>query len=573
MHDDSYLRGVLVFLVAAVVVVPLFQRARTGPVLGYLAAGALIGPHAFALIQDPDSAAALAELGVVFLLFAIGLDLSLDRLWSMRRYIFGLGSAQVLLTGALIAVIAHLFGFEPGTAILVGGALALSSTAFVLRLLQDRGEHRTRYGRIAIAILLLQDLAVVPLLALVPLLASAGENVGGAIGLAFAKAVAAVTAVALVGRFVVGPVYRLVAAGRNPELFSAMTLLIVLGTAWITFQAGLSMALGAFLAGLLLSETEYRHQVEADIQPFRGLFLGLFFMSVGMTLDLGLLADRVGALLAIAAALMVGKGLVIAALSRLFRIETVLALRLGLVLAQGGEFAFILLSLAATAGLLPLQLSQELIAAVILTMLATPVAGWAGTQLARRSAPRSADVASDLARETADLADHAIIAGYGRVGQTVAKLFDAQEIPYVALDMKIGRVRNCRRHGMKNVFYGDASNRDVLAAAGAERARVIVLTLDKVDAAEHATALLHREFPDQTIVARSRDRAHARALEAAGAGDVVLESAEASLQLGAVALRGFGAGDDAIAPLLDDLRADDYARLDDIVGGDGVHPG
>lgn len=572
MHDD-YLRGVLIFLIAAVVIVPLFQRARTGPVLGYLAAGALIGPHALALIEDPASAAVLAELGVVFLLFAIGLELSLGRLWSMRRYIFGLGSAQVLLTGALIAAIARWFGLPPESAVLIGGAMALSSTAFVLRMLQDRGEHRTRYGRVAIAILLLQDLAVVPLLALVPLLAGAGESLGGAVGLALAKAAAAVTAVALIGRFVVGPFYRLVAAGRNLDLFSAMTLLVVLGTAWITSQAGLSMALGAFLAGLLLSETEYRHQVEADIRPFRALFLGLFFMSVGMTLDFALLADRVAALVAIAAALLLGKGLLIAALSRLFGIETPLAVRLGLILGQGGEFAFILLSLAATAGLIPVALSQELIAAVILTMLATPLAGWAGSRLARRSAPGGADAASVLAREAADLADHAIIAGYGRVGQTVAKLFDAQEIPYVALDLEIGRVRNCRGRGMKNVFYGDASHRDVLAAAGAERARVIVLTLDRADAAEQAVAALRRAFPDSRIVARSRDRTHARALEAAGASKVVLESAEASLQLGAVALRGFGAGDDAIAPLLDDLRAGDYARLDDIVGGNGVHPG
>ncbi|MHA1113978.1 MAG: monovalent cation:proton antiporter-2 (CPA2) family protein, partial [Alphaproteobacteria bacterium] len=308
MHDVSYIRGILIFLAAAVVVVPLFQRARTGPVLGYLAAGALIGPYALAFIEDTASVAALAELGVVFLLFAIGLELSFNRLWGMRRYIFGLGSAQVLLTGALITVVAYGFGLTVGAAVVIGGALALSSTAFVIRLLQDRGEHRTRFGRIAIAILLLQDLAVVPLLALVPLLAAAEASIGAAVGLALVKAVAAVTAVVLLGRFVVGPLYRLVAAGRNPELFSAMTLLVVLGTAWITSEAGLSMALGAFLAGLLLSETEYRHQVEADIHPFRALFLGLFFMSVGMSLDFAVLAHRVGEILLVAAALLLGKG-------------------------------------------------------------------------------------------------------------------------------------------------------------------------------------------------------------------------------------------------------------------------
>ncbi|MHA1113846.1 MAG: NAD-binding protein, partial [Alphaproteobacteria bacterium] len=253
-------------------------------------------------------------------------------------------------------------------------------------------------------------------------------------------------------------------------------------------------------------------------------------------------------------------------------VETVLALRLGLILAQGGEFAFILLALAASSGLLPVTLGQDLIAAVILTMMVTPLADWAGSRLTRWSSPRTADVASALARETVDLADHAIIAGFGRVGQTVAKILDAQEIPYVALDLDIGRVRECRRRGLMGVFYGDASHRDILAAAGAGRARTVVLTLDRADAADRAVALLRREFPVLRIVARSRDRAHARDLEAVGASDVVLESAEASLHIGAVTLAGFGAGDDRIAPILDELRADDYARLDDIVGGD-VHPG
>lgn len=567
MHDLSYITTTLIFLGAAVVVVPLMQLLRTGPVLGYLVAGGLIGPHAIGVIGDPDAAGELAELGVVFLLFAIGLELSLERLWALRRYILGLGTIQVVLTGALIAVLSVAAGVSVAASVVIGGGLALSSTAFVARLLQDTGEQSTRFGRIAIAILLLQDLAAVPLLTLVPLLAAAQGGVLSASGLALAKAAVAVAGVVLAGRFILRPVFRAVAAGRNPELFSAMTLLVVLGTAWALSEVGLSMALGAFLAGLLLSETEYRHQVEADIRPFRGLFLGLFFMAVGMSLDIGGLADHLPQTLAIAVALLVGKATLIALLCRAFRLETGLSIRLGLMLAQGGEFAFILFGLAISLNIIPSDMGQNLIAAVILSMLATPVLAWLGAWIDHRLARSNADMLSMLARETADLSDHVVVAGFGRIGQTVAKVLDARAVPYVAIDVDIGRVRECVRRGLRSVFFGDASNPGVLAAAGVGRARVVIIALDHVTAAARAVNLLRRYYPELHIVVRSRDRAHSLQLEEAGASKVVLESAEASLQLGAVALARFGAPEDQIASVLDDLRANDYRRLDDVVGG------
>ncbi len=563
MHEQELhlLRDALVFLAAAVLVVPLFRYLRSSPVLGYLAAGLLVGPSGLAFIPDPEAVAILAELGIVFLLFAIGLELSLARLTLLRTYVFGLGGSQVLLTGLLVALAALALGVELEPAIVIGGGLALSSTAFVLQLMVERGELASRSGRVGFAILLMQDLAIVPLLALVPLLARPEGSLLAAIGLAAAKAVAAVAVTVLAGRFVLQPLYRVIAGSRSPELFVATTLLVLLGSGYLMQLSGVSMALGAFLAGLLLSGSAYRHQVEADIRPFRGLLLGLFFMSVGMSIDLGLIAALWWQLPLGLVALMLGKALVIAGLCRLFRLPGELALRVGSQLAQGGEFAFVLVGTAMALGVVEPLLGQGVIALVVLTMVATPGVAWLGRLLADRL--RGDGEASVVARpgpEAEELSDHVVIAGFGRVGQSVAIALSNLQVPYVGFDASPARVTHCRKHDL-SVYYGDASRLEVLETVGLERARAAVITLDDpVQATQVVEAL--RAFSDRLpIFVRARDLRHSEELHAAGATAVVPETIEASLQLGAIVLGQLGLPADEVTATLDALRADDYSRL------------
>lgn len=400
MTESHALVDVLVLLAAAIIAVPLMQRLRISPVLGYLAAGVAVGPFGFGFIAAVDDAHYLAEFGVIFLLFTIGLDLPFQRLRAMWRYIFGLGLAQVAVTSALIFGAAVALGLAPEAALVIGGALALSSTATVLEELSQRRELATRFGRVAIAVLLFQDLAVVPLLALLPLLHAEGTALLVALVLAMAKAVAALAGIVVLGQRVLRPVYRVVAGSRNREVFAATNLLVVLGTGWITGQLGMSMALGAFLAGLLLAETEFRHQVEADILPFRGLFLGLFFISVGMVIDLNVVAENAALVLALTLALLAGKALALAGLGRAFGLPTPVAVCTGLQLAQCGEFGFIIFSLAMQLGLVEPAVGMPLIATVALTMALTPLLTIAGSAAGTRLEGKPAADTDRLAAET-----------------------------------------------------------------------------------------------------------------------------------------------------------------------------
>ncbi len=495
MRDLSPFTDLLVFLLAPVVVVPLFRWLRCSPILGYLVAGILIGPHALGLIEELALTHTLAELGVAFLLFAIGLELSLERLRVMRRLVFGLGTLQVALSSAAIGIVARLAGADLAAAIVIGGALALSSTAFVLQLLVERGEQVARFGRTAFAILLFQDLAVVPLLAVVPVLALDQPSLIGALGLSALKAAIALGLIIAVGRLILRPVFRIVAGTRSPELFVSATLLVILGTGWLTTQGGLSLPLGAFLAGLLLSETEYRHQVEADIRAFRGLLLGLFFITVGLSMDLHVVAERWSLGLLLLASLLLGKATIIAGLCAAFRLPLADALRIGLLLAQGGEFAFVLFEAALTHHILAPATGQMLLATVAASMIVTPLLAEAGRSLAQRLGRPAAGDLHALREDAGSLTDHVVVAGFGRVGQTVAKVLAAADIPYVALDLDLGRVRRCRAAGLP-AFFGDASRVDVLAAAGAGRARAAVLTMDQAAAVDRAVAALHQHFPE-----------------------------------------------------------------------------
>jgi len=564
MHDASFLSETLIFLIAAVVVAPVFQRLRSSLVLGYLVAGVMIGPGILGLISGSKQVHNIAELGVVFLLFTIGLELSVDRLKVIRNQIFGVGTAQVVVTSVVIASIAWSVGFTLPTAVIIGGGLALSSTAVVLQLLSERGELASRRGRLTFAILLLQDLAVVPLLALVPAFAGQGDDTVTALLWTLGTALLLLAGVAVFGRFVVRPLFRAVAVGRSSELFAAVTLAVLLGMAWLTGTFGLSLAIGGFLAGLLLAETEYRHQVAADIQPFRGLLLGLFFMTVGISLDLGIIIENTLLVLGLLAGLIVLKTLITMVLCRISGVSIAMSLNTAMVLSQAGEFGFVLFALAGGFGLLEAREATILGAVIALSMALTPGLAWLGNRLNKRLEAQFAERQEDMRAESADLKDHVIIAGFGRVGQSVVKTLTAAGIPYAAVEFEPTRVAEARAQGL-SVHYGDASRVDVLEALGADRARAAVIILDNATAAERVVNLLHQRFPKLTIYVRARDNAHKRRLSRAGASGIVHETYELSLHLGESVLRGFGTPADRIREIIRDHRADDYALLSDVI--------
>ena len=547
-------RAVLILLLAAIIAVPLAQRLRASPVLGYLAAGLLVGPYGLSFVADTAEAQRLSQFGVVFLLFTIGLDMPLGRLQALWRYIFGLGLAQVLLTGLAIALGGLAVGLPARAALVMGGALALSSTAAVLQLLSERGELATRVGRVAFAVLLFQDLAVVPLLALLPLLApGGGSGIAAALALALGKGIAAIGAIVLLGRLVLRPLYRMSATTRIRETFAATNLLVVLGLGWATALAGMSMALGAFLAGLLLAETEYRHQVEADILPFRGLLLGLFFITVGMVIDTAVVLNYWRDVLILVVLLLAVKPLLLWAPARLMRLGAPTSLRVGLLLSQGGEFGFVIFTIAEQLGILSHELAAVLVATVALTMATTPLMAALGRRVARLFEPKHAPETEQLAAEMADVSGHVIIAGFGRIGQIVGRILTAERIPYVAIEQSIPLVEASRQQN-RPVYFGDASRPELLHAAGVDRASAAVITIDQAEAAERVVAALRRNHPDLRIVARSRDSAHAQRLEGAGADAVIQEALEPGLQMGGAALRAAGTPPDEVERALEELR-------------------
>ena len=555
MAETHYLTDILVLLAAAVIAVPVFQRLGLGSVLGYLTAGAVVGPWGLGFIDQIEEIRYIAEFGVIFLLFIIGIELKPARLWDMRRMVFGLGTAQVMLTGLAIAGLALLFDQSLRTAMIIGFGLALSSTAFGLQILTERGEMGTGHGRTAFSILLLQDLAVVPLLMLVSLLAAETTLLEG-LEFAILNAVLIIAFVILAGRFFLSPILRLVATSRTTEVFTAATVFAVLGTAWLTEEAGLSMALGAFLAGLVMADSQYRHQVIADIQPFRGILLGLFFMGVGMYIDFGLLGKQ-GALIAgLVLGLLLIKSAILWILCRLMRVGTPDATWVSLLLSQSGEFGFVIFGLAALSGVLPADLFQILALLVVLTMTTTPLMANLGEYLSRRLTG-SAD-RHDVSTDHIDAGQpHVIIAGFGRVGRRVAKILQVGNVPYLAIENNADRVLEGRQDGF-SVFYGDASQVDVLKAAGAGQAGVLVCTLDEVVPAVQLVNIMRQHYPDIAIHARGCDQQHCEQLLKAGATIAISETLEASLQIGEAVLSTMGVDDEDATALIDSFRKEYY---------------
>ncbi len=498
------LQQAAIFLLTAVIVVPLFRRLRLGGVLGYLAAGAIIGPWGLALIADAQETLHFAELGVVLLLFLVGLELEPSRLWALRKPVFGLGGAQVVVSGIALGVAAHVLGLAWQPAIVVGFGLAMSSTAIVLAWLGERGQLSEPAGRRTFAVLLFQDLAVIPLIALLPLLTpDTGEATNG--WMVAAKGVAAIAVVLVGSRLVTRPALKLIARYGGREVFTAAALLVVIGAALIMDAIGLSMSLGAFLAGVLLADSEFRHELEADVEPFKGLLMGLFFIAVGMSANLALFAAQPFAVLGAAIGLLAVKAAVMYALARVAGTGNADAQRMAVWLAQGGEFAFVLFAAAFAEGILTAPAAQFLVLAVTISMLLAPLSFALHERLLERWLERSKPPEFD---EIDGPGNPVIIAGFGRFGQIVSRVLRMCGLPFTALEASYQQVDFVRRFGSNKVYYGDASRLELLHAAKAGEAKLFVLAIDDVEASVKTAAVVRKHFPDLPILARARNRVH-----------------------------------------------------------------
>jgi CPA2 family monovalent cation:H+ antiporter-2 len=561
---DTTLLPLLVLLGAAVLMVVACRSLALPPILGYLVAGIVLGPHALGLVADSAQTHTLAEFGVVFLMFSIGLEFSLPKLKVMRREVLGLGLSQVGASLALALALTVLGGGAWQAGLALGGAVAMSSTAVVSKLLAERMELNTAQGRSIIGVLLAQDLAVVPLLILIPELGRSAAEVGPALALALAKAAAVLAALLFVGPRVMRTWFGVVARRRSTELFVLNVLLVTLGLAWLTGLAGLSYALGAFLAGMLISETEYRYQVEEEIKPFRDVLLGLFFVTVGMLLDPRLLLDKLWLVLVLLVLLLGLKGALVAALARAFGASPGTALRSALALAQGGEFGFVLLAQAGAAAIVPEALRQALLAAMILSMIATPFMIGASDRIVLRLASsewmlRSLEL-HRVAVSSLQTERHVVILGYGRNGQHLARLLEAEGVRYIALDLDPERVREATLAG-DTVVFADASRREALLAAGLMRAAAVAVTFADSAVAVRVLAHVHALSPAVPVIVRAREESDIATLLAAGASEVVPEALESGLMLASHTLVWVGVPLNRVVRRVRAVRDEQYGLL------------
>jgi CPA2 family monovalent cation:H+ antiporter-2 len=567
------LQIILLLLGVAVLTVTLFKRLHLPPILGYLMVGILVGPFGAGLIASNEETRFLAEFGVVFLLFAIGLEFSLPQMIAMKGDVFGLGGSQVVITALIAGGIAWILGLELLAAIIAGAIMALSSTAIVIKQLSEQVELNTGHGRVGVSILLFQDLAVIPLLVVIPILVSDTDQ-GLLIPLSWAllKATLVFGVIMAIGHWALRPLFHEIARARSAELFTLTVLLVSLAAAWLTHEAGLSLALGAFLAGMMLGETEYRHQIEADIRPFQDVLLGLFFITVGMRVDLLSLLPQLHWIVVSALLLIAIKAGIILLLVVQTKRSLTTACRSGLLLAQGGEFGFVLLDLSLQSSLIAGEAGQILFATIIISMAVSPFLIRYNGKLAEKfchSRPSEQDytLSQDLEHEAEGMAQHIIICGYGRIGQNLGRLLHREGFPYLALDLDPSVVREAHEAG-EPVHFGDATRHEILHAAGIERANVIVVTFEN-----HTTALrilhhIRKVAPQLPILVRTKDDTHLETLEAAGATEVMPEAVEASLMMGGQLLLLLKVPGSRILKIMREIRENHYKLLRDFYHGE-----
>ena len=556
MHG-SFVLEIIYILLAAVLIVPICQALKLGAVPGFLISGIVIGPSALGLVSNVETISHTSEFGVVLLLFIIGTEMKPAFLWKIKNLVFGLGSLQILLSALFIGSLSFwLFGIETNSAIVIGLALALSSTAFVLQILTDKRQLTSETGRASVAILLMQDLAVVPLLALIPLLAS-NSSVTGSLGGAILQSVIILALVLLAGRYLLNPILHLVAKSANSEVFTAVAVLIVLGTAYLTEIAGLSMAMGAFLAGLLISDSAYRHQIKAEIQPFRGLLLGIFFVSMGMSLNLSVLFSAPLVLLGATILLMATKLLVLTPLVKLFGFSWKKSLSVGLILGQGGEFALVLFALAFNQQILPQHLFEQLMLVVLLSMLITPLLTALAFHIQQKD--EALAIPTQAAPNEEVVQGRVVIAGFGRVGRAVAKVVANAGIPYIAFDKSANIVN--RYKDDYPVFFGDVTQTSLLKSGGLQQAASVIITVNSPEDAKELVTTLRAAHADLPIYVRGHNSEICRKLIELGANRVISENIEVSLELSEQVLADFGVDELTIDQQLTAFRENYYKKI------------
>jgi CPA2 family monovalent cation:H+ antiporter-2 len=533
------LSSVLLLLTSSVVLVGLFRAMRLPAMLAYFVVGILVGPYSFNLLPSTESSRHVAEFGIVFLMFSIGLEFSLPKLYAMRKTLFGLGGSQVLITLGVTMLLASFAGLSLPTAFVIGGALTMSSTAIVSKILMERVDLNSRHGRLSIGILLFQDLAVIPILVLIPALGAASDNLMQTLGLSFVKSAILLFVLFKFGKTFVNYWFSLVAGQRSRELFVMNVLMVTLLLSAVTKLAGLSYALGAFIAGMLISETRYRYQVESDIASYRDILLGLFFISVGMLLDVNYLVNHIALVLALLVSFVLFKAFVVAVLTRLFGFEAGVGVRTGIILAQAGEFSFVILALGLEQSLIGGNELQLVLSASLLSMVIAPFIiqynGRIARKLVKKYSRNSNQVVEEVAGVSKDLNDHVIICGYGRSGQYLGRFLKEENIPFIALDIDPTRVSEAATAG-EHVVYGDAARRIVLAAAGAERAKAMIVSYADARASMKVLHVVQEAYPDLPVIVRTFDDTHMDELREAGATEVVPEVLEGSLMLASHAL-------------------------------------
>ncbi|HZV62496.1 MAG TPA: cation:proton antiporter [Methylophilaceae bacterium] len=537
MQDN--LPVVLLMLISSVLAVAFFRVLRLPPMLAYFTVGLLLGPHVFGILPDIEENRDLAEFGIVFLMFSIGLEFSLSQLYSMRRVVLGIGGTQVIITMGVIMALCLLLGLNVPTSVVIGGALAMSSTAIVSKLLVERLDLNSRHGRLSFGVLLFQDIAVVPLLVLIPALAAPADDLVAILGMAAIKAALALAVLFVAGKTLMNRWLSLVARQRSRELFVMNVLMMTLVLAYITKLAGLSYTLGAFIAGMLISETRYRYQVESDIASFRDILLGLFFITIGMLLNVSQLVHNIGLVLLVLVGLIVFKAFIVAVLARMFGYEPGVAIRAGVTLAQAGEFSFVLLALGFANGIIDGQELQVVLAASLLSMIVAPFIIQRNLQIAEffaRSYTHNRTRQVEEIKQTGKkLSDHVIICGFGRSGQYLARFLKEENIPFIALDIDLARVQEAATAG-ENVVYGDASRRVVLHAAGIDRAKAMVISYNDMQSSMKILHVVQEIAPQLPVIVRTIDETTMEPLREAGASEVVPEVLEGSLMLASHAL-------------------------------------
>ncbi|MDA9817941.1 cation:proton antiporter [Flavobacteriaceae bacterium] len=554
MHSVDYLKDILILLTVSVFIIIIFKHLRISPVLGYLLSGALIGSNGFHLISYSETTSSIAELGIVFMLFAIGLELTLEKLLNMRKYVLGFGSLQVVVTGVVLSIITYLFGNNKEISIIIGVTLALSSTAIVLQVIEENAEKSTRVGRLSLSILLLQDLAVIPILVLLPAVADPNVEIFSAIGSAFVNATVALLIIFSVGKLLLKPIFKVIVSLKSNVLFFSMALIIILGSAFISHYLNLSLALGAFVAGLMLAETEYKYRIEHEIESIKSILLGLFFITIGMTFKLEMLMDNLLLIIVLSISLIAIKAGVIISLCKLFRFPLAPAIHSGLLLSQGGEFAFVVFIMAVENGVMENQLSQILMTSVTVTMAFTPLLASFGRNIKKQIYIKNSLKDNKIRRELGDIEKHIIIIGFSKIGRVVADVMREKNIPYLILSTNHRLVRIEKSNGY-HIYYGDPLNLEILKRININSAESAIITNDDEILCFKITNFIRENFSDLHIVTKSENISGIERFKKVGANLVVSKNFETGLQISREILTSIGLEDSVVEEKLLNKRS------------------